>query len=225
MSSTLSRLVSVLLLCLIVLAGVYTDHFFQENQRIKLIEQHRLEIPMRAQAVMNQLLEQRGLIRLNGVVHTASNTPVSKNSSKSCYSDHLTASLKCEKASVILVDLHNCSELSEGHDCRAGGQICISFENPEIDDVYITFDLMNQDRGRFTITLPRQHKLQGKIQYVFEQLMDVSQIADREKLNMMLYELFMNARHDIVDKKMGQDFLVTILSAVHHYLSAIHVFT
>ena len=83
---------------------------------------------------------------------------------------------------------------------------------------------MNEQSGRFTITLSGQKKVQREIQHALEQLVDVSRLADRETLNAMLYDLFTKGQQDIADKKAGQEFLVTLLGAVHHYLSTINIF-
>ena len=224
MSPRLSRLIGALLICLLILAGVSTYQFLHDHQRTNLINDHRSNIPMIAETAITQALKQRGLIRLQGTVHSTSSRPAVKNSSRNCYSQHITASLEGEKASVVLLDLHNCSELLKGQDCLAGGQVCISFENPKIDDVFITFDLMNEQSGGFTITIPGEKKVQREIQHALEQLVDVSRQADRETLNAMLYDLFTKAQQDIAHKKAGQEFVVTLLGAVHHYLSTANVF-
>ena len=224
MSPRLSRLIGALLSCLLILAGISTYQFLHDHQRTNLINDYRSKIPTIAEAAITQALKQRGLIRLTGTVHTASSRPAVKNSSRNCYSRHISASLEGEKASVELLDLHNCSESIKGQDCLAGGQVCISFENPKIDDVFISFDLMNEQSGGFTITLPEEKKVQRQIQHAFEQFVEVSRMADRETLNAMLYDLFTNAQQDIDRKTAGQEFLVTLLGAVHHYLSTINVF-
>ena len=224
MSTRLFKLVSVFLICLITATGVSIYQFLQEHQRTRLIKDYRSQIPQIAQATVNQVLEQRGLFRVRGEVHSAPSIPVLKNSSENCYSDYITASLKGEKASVILLDLHNCSKLARGQDCRAGGQICISIESPEVDDVYITFDLMNERCGKFTITLPTRQKSQREVQQVFEQFVEVSRMADRESLNALLYALFSNAQQGIFNQEARREFLVTLLGAVHHYLATINIF-
>ena len=224
MSPRLSRLIGALLSCLLILAGISTYQFLHDHQRTNLINDHRSNIPTIAEAAITQALNQRGFIRLQGIVHSASSRPAVRNSSGNCYSQHITALLEGEKASVVLLDLHNCSELLKGQDCLAGGQVCISFKNPKIDDVFITFDLMNEQSGGFTITLPEEKKVQREIQDAFEQFVEVSRMADRETLNAMLYDLFTNAQQDIDRKTAGQEFLVTLLGAVHHYLSTINVF-
>ena len=224
MSPRLSRLIGALLSCLLILAGISTYQFLHDHQRTNLINDHRSNIPTIAEAAITQALNQRGFIRLQGIVHSASSRPAVRNSSGNCYSQHITALLEGEKASVVLLDLHNCSELLKGQDCLAGGQVCISFKNPKIDDVFITFDLMDEHCGRFAITLPMQQKVQREIQHAFEQLVDVSRLADRETLNAMLHDLLTNDQQDIAHKKSGQEFLVTLLGAVHHYLSTINIF-
>ncbi len=224
MSPRLSKLIRVFLISLLILVGVSTYQFLHDRQRTNLIKNHRFNIPAIAETALRQVLRQRGLIRLTGIVHSASSTPASKNSSTNCYSRHLTASLEGEKASVTLLDLHNCSELHKDQDCLAGGQICISFENSKIDDVFITFDLMNEQCGEFSIILPSQQKLQREIQHAFEQLTNTSRMADRETLNAMLYDLFSNDEQRPASDEVGQEFLETLLGAFHHYLSSVNVF-
>ena len=138
MSPRLSRLTGALLICLLILAGISTYQFLHDHQRTNLINDHRSNIPTIAEAAITQALKQRGFIRLQGIVHSASSRPAVRNSSGNCYSQHITASLEGEKASIVLLDLHNCSELHKGQDCRAGGQVCISFDSHQCNKILLT---------------------------------------------------------------------------------------
>ena len=75
MSPRLSRLIGALLICLLILAGVSTYQFLHDHQRTNLINDHRSNIPMIAETAITQALKQRGLIRLQGTVHSASSRP------------------------------------------------------------------------------------------------------------------------------------------------------
>ena len=123
-----------------------------------------------------------------------------------------------------MVDLHHCQKLTKEVDCRSGGQIVISPTNPKIEGIFISFNLLDHGQGDFTITIPDEAGLQRELQIVFEQFVDVPQLANRHELNKVLFELFMNAKTNNLDEQLGQQFLKTFLNAVYHQLVVASIF-
>ena len=222
-----SKTVSGLLICFIVAGGIYGYFAYQDHQRAQALSSYYEATARESEAAIKQTLTERGLVRLNGVLHTAALDPeqaAAVPSSEQCFPVYVDTSLSCEHATVQVVDLHHCHKLAKEVDCRSGGQIVISPTNPKIEDIYISFNLMDQRQGGFTITIPAEGSLQKELQLVFEQFVDASQLANRHELNKMLFELFMNAKTNNLDEQLGQHFLKTFLSAVHHQLVVANVF-
>ena len=100
----------------------------------------------------------------------------------------------------------------------------ISLTNSEIDEIFISFHLLDAGQGDFTITIPEKESLQRELQQVFKQFVDEPRLAERHQLNYLMFRLFMNAKASEFDERLGQHFLKTLLGAVHQQLLAANVF-
>ena len=226
LSVQFSKTVSGLLLCFIMTGGIYGYFAYQDHQQAQVLSSYYQATVRESEVAIQQTLAERGLMRLNGVIHTplANQEQVLDIEAAHCFPVYVHTSLSCEYATVQVVDLHHCHPLAEEADCRSGGQIVISPTNPKIEDIFISFNLLDHGQGDFTITIPDEVGLQRELQIVFEQFVDVSQLANRNELNNMLFELFMNAKTNNLDEQLGQHFLKTFLSAVHHQLVVASIF-
>jgi len=226
LSIQFSKTLSSLLLCLVVTGGISAYFAYQDHRRVQALSSYHEATVTESQAAIKQTLAERGLIRLNGVIHTplANQEQVLDVEAEQCFPVNVDISFASEHATVQVVDLHHCQKLTKEADCRSGGQIVISTTNPKIEDIFISFNLLGHGQGDFTITIPDEAGLQRELQIVFEQFVDVPQLADRHELNHMLFELFMNAKANNLDEQLGQHFLTTFLSAVHHQLVVASIF-
>ena len=227
LSVQLSKTVSGLLLGLIAVGGIYGSFAYQEHQRAQTLSSYYETTASESEAAIKQTLTDRGLVRINGVIHTAKlnqEQAAAASSSQQCFPVNVNTSLSCEHATVQVIDLHHCHTLAKDVDCLSGGQIVISAINSKIEDVFISFNLLDHGQGDFTITIPEEASLQKELQLVFQQFVDAPQLANRHELNKMLFELFMNAKTNNLDEQLGQHFLTTFLSAVHHQLVVASIF-
>ena len=228
MTVQFSKTFSGLLLCFIMTGGIFGYFAYQDHQRTQALSSYYEATSKEAEAAIKENLKDRGLVRFNGFIHTAKSNREQavavSSSSDHCFPVYVDAALSCEYAKVRVLDLHHCHPIAKGVDCRSGGQIVISPTNPKIEDIFISFNLLDHGQGDFTITIPDEAGLQRELQIVFEQFVDVPQLANRHELNKMLFELFMNAKTNNVDEQLGQNFLKTFLSAVHHQLVVASIF-
>ena len=209
-----------------VTGGISCYFAYQDHQRSQTLSRYHEATIADSEAAIQQTLAERGLVRLNGVIHTppANQEHVLDAQREQCFPVNVDALLVSEHATVQVVDLHHCQKLTKEADCRSGGQIVISPTNPKIEDIFISFNLLDHGQGGFTITIPDEAGLQRELQIVFEQFVDVPQLANRHELNKVLFELFMNAKTNNLDEQLGQQFLKTFLSAVHHQLVVASIF-
>lgn len=226
MSFQRSKTIRGLLLCLVVVGSVSVYSDYQAARQAEALAEYREATVHESKAAIQQTLKELGLVRLNGVIHTAlsPDKQAAEFNQDQCFPVNVDTSLEIEQAKVEVVDLHHCRKLSKDSDCRAGGQIVISLTNTQIEDVYISFNLLDSGQGDFTITIPEQQSLQRELQQVFEQLVNEPQLANRQHLNEVLFNLFMSVKQNNFDEKSGEQFLKILLSAVHHHLLAKNVF-
>ena len=211
-----------------VTGGISCYFVYQDYQRSQTLSSYYEATSKEAEAAIKENLKDRGLVRFNGFIHTAKSNREQavavSSSSDHCFPVYVDAALSCEYAKVRVLDLHHCHPLAKGVDCRSGGQIVISLTNSKIEDIFISFNLLDERQGDFMITIPEEPSLQKELQLVFQQFVDAPQLANRHELNKMLFELFMNAKTNNLDEQLGQNFLKTLLSAVHHQLVVASIF-
>ncbi len=225
LSTQFSKTIRGLLLCLLLVGGVSVYNAYQQARQAQILADYRDATVHESKAAIQQTLQKHGLVRLKGVIHTAlSDEQPVEEIEQQCFPVNVDTVLESEQAKVEVVDLHHCRTLSKDSDCRAGGQIVISPANAQMEAIYISFNLLDPGQGDFTITIPAKQSLQLELQHLFEQLVDEPRLADREQLNEVLFDLFMNAQTNTLDKKNGQQFLRILLSAVNHHLVSANVF-
>ena len=226
MSPRFTKTMRNLLLCLLIVGGVSAYSRYQESQQVQMLAAHRRATVSEGQAAIKQTLGERGLVQFHGVVHNPlpEDEQLLEGNAEQCFPVNIDTSLACEQAIVEVVDLHHCRKLSKDSDCRSGGQIVISLTNSRIDEIFISFHLLDTGQGDFIITMPEKESLQRELQQVFRQFVDEPRLADRNQLNDLMFRLFMNAKASNFDERLGQHFLKTLLGAVHHQLLAANVF-
>ena len=226
MSIQSSKIIRNLLLCLLIVGGFSAYNLYRESQQAQMLAEYRRATISEGRAVLEQTLRERGLVQFRGVVHNAllEEKQALQGKVEQCFPVNVDTSLVCEQAIVEVVDLHHCRKLSKDSDCRSGGQIVISLTNSEIDEIFISFHLLDAGQGDFTITIPEKESLQRELQQVFKQFVDEPKLAERHQLNDLMFRLFMNAKASESDQQLGQHFLKTLLGAVHHQLLAANVF-
>lgn len=215
-----------LLLCLLVVGGASAYNTYQDSRQLQMLTAYRRATVSEGQAAIKQTLGDRGLVQFHGVVHNPlpEDKQLLEGNVEQCFPVNIDMSLACEQAMVEVVDLHHCRKLSKDTDCRSGGQIVISLTNSRIDEIFISFHLLDTGQGDFIITMPEKKSLQRELQQVFRQFVDEPRLADRNQLNNLMFRLFMNAQASNFDEQLGQQFLKTLLGAVHHQLLAANVF-
>ncbi len=230
MSIWQTKLFQSFLICLVVLTGVFGYQTFAAWQAEESLKQYHAATVQEAQQAIRVSLEQNGLFPVEGSVHEApSITKAAKENTledqpSQCFPVYVEGRLQSDLATVRILDLHHCSVITKGVESRSGGQIVIKSKTDAFEDVYIEFHLLDGEQGAFRTNLPKEKQSLTAIQRVFNQLVAEPQVASREELDSVLYQLFTLAKQSKVSNHTAQQFMTLLLSSVQHELSSQQVF-
>ena len=231
MSNRRTKIFQSFLICLVILIGVYGYRAFETWQVEERLTQYRAATVQEVQRAIHDSLQNNGLFPIAGIVHEAPTiTKIAKdnrlkNKTLQCFPVYVEGRLQSDLATVRILDLHHCSLISRDVESESGGQIVIKSKTGEFEELFISFHLLDDEQGSFRVNLPEEKQSLSSVQRALNQLVAKPNLASREELNSVLYQLFTNARLSTVDSRVTQHFLRLLLSAVHHELSRQKVFS
>tara|TARA_B100000676_G_scaffold313303_1_gene393200 strand:- start:29621 stop:30316 length:696 start_codon:yes stop_codon:yes gene_type:complete len=225
-----AKLFQSVLTCLVILAGVFGYQSFAAWQVEESLMQYHAATVQDAQQAIHDSLQNLGLFPIEGIVHEApcikkvTKKDTHANKADQCFPVYVNGRLQSDLATVRIIDLHHCGLISKGVESRSGGQVVVISKTEAFEDLYIEFDLLDEEQGSFRVNLPKEKQDLTAIERVFNQLVAEPRLSSREELDNLLYQLFVSAKLSKVSNHSAQQFMTLILSSVHYELSRQQVF-